>query len=203
MKSLVIRCRLCGNDNLFPVKYAGRTLSCAHCGDSLPVSAADGSPILAEAVPARSENPARETGLRRLARAICFGLCMICFLVLGAIGGGWVGLQLALKFGLLAYVILVVTCPVGGLIGLWLAKWLGQGIARFMSSYRLTFPGLLLGMGSGSLYWGQTMKIPEARLLAGQLAWNEWMQLSLSVAVAGLLCGLIAMIVDALVNFTR
>jgi hypothetical protein len=203
MKSLVARCRLCGNDNLFPVKYAGRTLSCSHCGESLPVSAADAAPVVAVTAPVGAEPASRETGLRRLMKALCFALCLLCFVFLGAIGGAWGGLLLAVKFGLIAYVLVFITCPVGGLIGLFLTKWLGQGIARLMSSYRLTFPGLLLGMGGGVFYWTQKFQASPDRLLAGQLVWDEWLLLSVAAAIGGLLLGLVFMILDALVNFTR
>jgi hypothetical protein len=203
MKSLAIRCRLCGNDNLFPLKYAGRTLSCSHCGESLPVSRSEASPVLAMSATRPSETHLRETGLRRLTKAICFGLCMLCFLVLGGLGGGWAGLQLAFRLGFLGYILSWVTCPAGGLIGLWLTRWLGQGIARLMSSYRLTFPGLLLGMAGGVLYWSQTQASPQAKLMTGQLAVEEWLTLSLVGTTAGLLAGLLAMIVDAITNFTR
>lgn len=203
MESLVIRCRLCGNDNLFPVKYAGRTLSCSHCGESLPVATSDAAPVVAVQSPAAQDAHGRETGLRRLTKALSFGLCMLCLLILGAIGGGWAGLLLAARFGFLAFVVSLFTCPAGGFFGLWLARWLGQGLARLMSSYRLTLPGLLLGIGGGILYASQSVESPHSRLMTGQLGWEDGLILSLAVAIGGLLAGLLAMIADALTNFTR
>ena len=202
MKSLAICCRLCGNDNLFPVKYAGRTLSCSHCGEPLPVVASDGSPVVAALAPTAGDAP-RETGLRRLTKAISFGLCMVCLLILGAIAGGWAGLSMALKFGFLAHVVSWFTCPAGGVFGLWLSRWLGQGVARLVSSYRLSFPGLILGMAGGALYWSQTADSPYARLMAGEIGWGEGLSLSLAVAVCGLAVALCAMFLDAVTNFTR
>ncbi len=72
-----------------------------------------------------------------------------------------------------------------------------------MSSYRLTLPGLLLGMAGGVFYWSQTVEDPQTQLLAGQLAIDQWLVLTLAVAIGGLLLGLCFMILDALANFTR
>jgi hypothetical protein len=202
MESFVIRCRLCGNDNLFPVKYAGRTLSCSHCGEAAPV-ASDASPVIAVPATASTETQPRETGLRRLTKALSFGLAMLCLLILGALGGGWAGLTMAPKFGFFEKLVAWFTCPAGGVFGLWLSRWLGQGLARLISSYRLAFPGLIFGMGGGVLYWTQHVESAPSRLMAGQLGWSEGLMLSLAVALGGLLIGLFAMIVDAVTNFTR
>ncbi len=203
MKSLAICCRLCGNDNLFPVKYAGRTLSCSHCGEPLPIADADGTPVVAVASPATTDSPPRETGLRRLTKAVSFGLALACLLILGAIGGGWAGLMLAVKFGFLATLVSWFTCPAGGVCGLWLSRWLGQGVARLVSSYRLAFPGLVLGMAGGFLYWSQTTETAPTRLTAAQIGWSEGIGLAMAIALGGLLLALIAMFLDAVTNFTR
>lgn len=203
MKSLAICCPLCGNDNIFPTKYAGRTLSCSHCGESLPVTSADTAPVLTNPTPVSQDSAPRETGLRRLNRAVCHGLCLICFLVVGVIGGGWGGVELAQHSAHLNGLVALATCPIGAIVGFFLSRWIGQGIGRLMSSYRLTFPGLLLGMTGGLGFWGLSAEDPYTRLMAANLAWNEWVVLSLVVAVGGLVLGLIGMVVDAFVNFTR
>jgi hypothetical protein len=155
------------------------------------------------AAPVSADALARETGLRRLMKAVSFMLSMLCILALGTIGGGWAGLWLALQAGFFGFIFLWVTAPAGGFFGLWLSKWLGQGLARLMSSYRLTLPGLLLGMAGGVFYWSQTVEDPQTQLLAGQLDIDQWLALSLAVAIGGLLLGLCTMILDALTNFTR
>jgi len=199
MKSLAIRCPLCGHDNLFPVKYAGRTLSCAHCGESLPVAADQGRPVVADS-PASAH---RESGLRRLNRAICYGLCLLCVLVAGIIGGGWAGIVFADRWGFLGGLVVWISCPAGAFFGFLLARWIGHGVGRLMSSYRLSFPGVLAGFGGGLLYWGQTVDSPHARLMARELVFTEWLTLSLCLAAGGLLLALAGMILDAFTNFTR
>ncbi len=202
MQPLSIRCPVCGNENLFPPQYAGRTLSCSHCGEPLPVSGDKSGPA-AQAVSTKPETSQRETGLRRLMRFLCHGLCIVCCLVLGAAGGGWAGIELAFRLGVLGYVIALVTCPAGGFLGLWVGRWLGRGMGRFLGSYRLSLPGMLLGFGGGLLYWGQSVESPYSRFWATELAWNEWLLLSVSLAVAGLAAAFLAMLVDALFSFTR
>src|SRR5687768_16015202 len=103
MKSLAVRCQLCGNDNLFPLKYAGRTLSCSHCGESLSV-VSNGETQPLTAAPISADGSPRETGLRRLTKAISFMLAMLCVLALGVIGGGWAGIWLALQAGFVGYI---------------------------------------------------------------------------------------------------
>jgi hypothetical protein len=145
----------------------------------------------------------RETGLRRLTKALSFLLAMLCILALGGIGGGWAGLWLAFQAGILGFILLWVTCPLGGFFGLWLAKGLGQGFAHLMSSYRLAFPGLLLGIAGGVFYFSLSLEASKIRLHIGDLGFEQWMTLSLSAAIGGLLFGLVAMTLDALTNFTR
>lgn len=203
MKSLAIRCPLCGNDNIFPTKYAGQTLSCSHCGESLPVKTSDAVPMLADASPASHDSARSETGLRRLNRAICHGLCLLSFLIVGVIGGGWGGVELAQHSAHLNGLVALATCPIGAFVGFFLSRWIGQGVGRLMSSYRLTFPGLLLGMTGGLVVWGLSAESPYSRLSEARLAWDEWITLSLFVAVGGLIVGAFGMVFDAFVNFTR
>lgn len=200
MKSLAIRCPLCGNDNIFPKKYAGRTLSCSHCGESLPVESSAASPMRGDAT--GRDSAVRETGLRRLNRAICHGLCLLCFLVVGLIGGGWAGIELAEHSAHLNGLVALATCPLGAIVGFFLFRWIGQGIGRLMSSYRLTFPGVLLGMTAGLALWGLSAESGYSRFATANLVWQEWIALSLFAAVGGLALGLFAMIVDAFVGFT-
>ncbi|MCA9069391.1 MAG: hypothetical protein KDA84_10730 [Planctomycetaceae bacterium] len=204
MKSLAICCPLCGSDNIFPTKYAGRTLSCSHCGESLPVKSGKADPVLAKAEPAPTsrDSAPRETGLRRLNRAICHGVCLLCFLVVGVIGGGWGGVELAQHSAHLNGLVALATCPIGAILGFFLSRWIGQGVGRLMSSYRLTFPATLLGMTGGLVFWGLSAESPYSRLTAGTLAWDEWIAISLFVAVGGIVTGLFGMIFDAFVGFT-
>ncbi len=133
MSALAIRCPLCGSDNLFPAKYAGRTLSCSHCGESLPVVSAEDPQVPTSAqTPATpqvvAETTPRATGMRRLTKAFCHGLCILCFLVIGLVGGGWAGIALASQAAIGGSVLAVITCPIGAFIGLWLAvDWMGHG----------------------------------------------------------------------------
>ncbi len=203
MQPLSIRCPLCGNENLFPPQYAGRTLSCAHCGERLPVAAPGQGTVALPAGSTQTQSPARETGLRRLMRAICSGFCLVCCLVLGAAGGGWAGIELAFRVGVLGYLIALVTCPAGGLLGLWAGRWLGRGLGRFLGSYRLSLPGMFAGFGGGLLYWGHTVESSYSRFLATELAWNEWLLLSVALACGGLVAAVLAMLLDAVLNFTR
>jgi hypothetical protein len=164
-----------------------------HAGDAAPIAA---SPVNADLAP-------RESGLRRLTKAISFMLAMLCVLVLGAIGGGYGGAWLAFQAGFLGYILLWVTCPAGGFFGLWLAKGLGQGFARLLSSYRLALWGLVLGITGGVFYFSQTVEDPDVQILAGQMGLEHWLTLSLAAAIGGLAVGLATMILDAITNFTR
>ena len=203
MKSLAVRCPLCGHDNLFPVKYAGRMLSCAHCAEPLPVNSKGAAPVVAVAAPANGETAVRESGLRRLNRALTHGLGLLCVVVAGVIGGGWLGVHLAFRWGSLGGLVAWISAPAGAFFGFLLARWAGQGIGRLMGSYRLALPGLLFGLGAGLLFWGQSANSPQARLLAGELILEEWLVLSLCLAAGGLLLGALGMIFDAIINFTR
>lgn len=203
MKSLAVRCPLCGHDNLFPVKYAGRKLSCAQCGESLEVAKSGAAPVIAVAAPANGPAGAHESGLRRLNRALTHGLCLLCVVVGGVIGGGWLGVHLASRWGALGGLVVLAAAPAGAFFGFLVSRWAGQGIGRLMGSYRLALPGIVLGLGAGLLYWGRSLEFLQARLITGDLVLKEWLVLSLFAAAGGLLLGTAAMILDALTNFTK
>ena len=187
----------------FPPNMRGGRSPARTAGNLCPFPLRGPDAVSAQPASTKMGTSRRETGMRRLMRAICYGLCVLCCLVLGAAGGGWAGIELAFRLGVLGYLIALVTCPAGGFLGLWLGRGLGRGLGRFLGSYRLSLPGMLLGFGGGLLYWGHSVESPYSRFLATQLVWDEWLLLSVCFGLGGLATAFLAMLLDALLNFTR
>lgn len=191
MGSVTIRCQMCGQDNMFPQKYAGMTLACAHCGDALAVPVAVGSSRITRTVPF-------------LVRGPTWLVCWFAGLAAGMIGGVFGAIYGTFHLiGNFGFVFVLLTTPLGALVGAILGLRVGGMVGRTAASRFLGVAGVVLGLGVGVAL--NLEHDPEiwARMNEGRMALIQWAHVSLKMSLPTLACGLLAAWVDSALGLTK
>ncbi len=195
MSAISVRCPLCGNENLFPEQFAGRTLACAHCGEELTIpqkSSPDGlSPPKPSPTPALPPpNPSRKGLLARTREFTCRRVGQAIGLILGIYGGVTAGLWFAFQQGWAGGILSIATAPIGGIIGLMIGQAFGRRVGGWIGGRRYGWFGLLVGLCGGLAMWAWDRENGWAEVTTAALDPLDWGRLATVMAFSALVLGI-------------
>ncbi|WP_166823638.1 hypothetical protein [Thalassoroseus pseudoceratinae] len=203
MSAISIRCPLCGNENLFPEQFAGRTLACAHCGeeltlpeDSVPTTTTPTQPQTSP--PLTVPNSTRKGFLSRVREFTCRRVGQAIGLILGIYGGVTAGLWFAFQQGWAGGILSIATAPIGGLIGLMVGQAFGRRMGGWIGGRRYGWFGLLVGLCGGLAMWAWDRENGWSEITTAALDPLDWGRLATVMAFSALILGVSVAVAERL-----